>query len=240
MENIIHNAEFHPINNSSNFTNNWTNLCPLLHGHVIMEGLDKFELPEWKVTCWEEFKKIPEAMSKDSAEGICHPCLGNSPWNNTLPISLTAIAASLSSKPLCKGGVWPVVSHKICCRNGICSKRLCYWLAGFTRDVIVNFHNTCVRGDEIPHITVTSRHKHRFSISVWEGVLAYQSLGPVVLPDRLTGSLHPWVLLNDLSLLFKMHLFISNNICGSCMVGHLLIFSALSDNIGTGLLVDNG
>jgi hypothetical protein len=57
--------------------------------------------------------------------------------------------------------------------------------------LLLNFHNACARGDENPHITVTSRHKHRFSISAWEGILAYQSLGPVVLPDRLTGSLHP-------------------------------------------------
>jgi hypothetical protein len=52
--------------------------------------------------------------------------------------------------------------------------------------------------------------------------------------------LHPWVLLNDLSVLFKMHLFTSNNVRGSRVVGHLLIFSALSDSIGTWLLVDNG
>jgi hypothetical protein len=113
-------------------------------------------------------------------------------------------------------------------------------LAGFTRDVIVNFYSKCVRVDENPHITVTSRHKHRFSISVWECILAYQHLEPVVLPDRLSGSLYPQVVLNDLSVLFKMQIYICNNICSPCMVGHLLIFSALSDGTWTGLLVDIG
>jgi hypothetical protein len=55
-------------------------------------------------------------------------------------------------------------------------------------DGTVNFRNTQVWVDDNPHITVASRYQHRFSISVWVGILGDQLLGPVVLPNRLTGS----------------------------------------------------
>jgi hypothetical protein len=60
--------------------------------------------------------------------------------------------------------------------------------AGFTRDGIVNFHNTHVWVDDNPHTTVASRHQHRFSINVWVGIVGDEILGPVVLPNRLTGA----------------------------------------------------
>jgi hypothetical protein len=60
--------------------------------------------------------------------------------------------------------------------------------AGFTRDGIVNFHNTHVWVDDNPHTIVTSRHQHRFSTSIWVGILDDQLLWPVVLPNRLTGA----------------------------------------------------
>jgi hypothetical protein len=43
-QNIIHNAESHPTNYSPNFTSDWANLGPLLHGRRIAKGLDQFEL----------------------------------------------------------------------------------------------------------------------------------------------------------------------------------------------------
>jgi hypothetical protein len=75
--------------------------------------------------------------------------------------------------------------------------------AGFTRDVIVNFHNTHVWMDDYPHTTVASRHQHRFSINVWVGIVGDQILGPVVLPNRLTGAVCRRFLVNDLPVLLE-------------------------------------
>jgi hypothetical protein len=60
--------------------------------------------------------------------------------------------------------------------------------AGFTRDSVVNFHNTHIWLDDNPHISVASRHQHRFSIKVWVGIVGDRLLGPVVLPNRQTGA----------------------------------------------------
>jgi hypothetical protein len=75
--------------------------------------------------------------------------------------------------------------------------------AGYTRDGIVTFHNPHVWVDDNPHITAASRHQHRFSIDVWVGVLGDQLLGPVVLPNRLTGAVYHRFLANDLAVLFE-------------------------------------
>jgi hypothetical protein len=47
--------------------------------------------------------------------------------------------------------------------------------AGFTRDGIVNFHNTHIWVDDNSHTTVASRHHHRFSINVWVDILALRT-----------------------------------------------------------------
>jgi hypothetical protein len=60
--------------------------------------------------------------------------------------------------------------------------------AGFIGDGTVNFHNNHVWVDDNPHTTEASRHQHQFSINVWVGILGDQLLGPVVLPNRLTGA----------------------------------------------------
>jgi hypothetical protein len=70
--------------------------------------------------------------------------------------------------------------------------------AGFTRAGIVNFHNIHVWVDDNPHTTVASRHQHQFSINVWVGIIADKLLGPVVLPNRLTGAVYHCFLVNDL------------------------------------------
>jgi hypothetical protein len=47
--------------------------------------------------------------------------------------------------------------------------------AGFTRDGIVNFHNTHVWVDDNPHTTVASRHQHQFSINIWVDIVALRT-----------------------------------------------------------------
>lgn len=60
--------------------------------------------------------------------------------------------------------------------------------AGFTRNGVVNFHNTHVWADENPHALLESRHQARFSLNIWMGILGGRFLGPVVLPNRLRGA----------------------------------------------------
>jgi hypothetical protein len=55
---------------------------------------------------------------------------------------------------------------------------------GFTRDGIMNWHDTHLRMDENPHITMASRLQHQFCINVWVDILGDQVLGPVVLTNR--------------------------------------------------------
>jgi hypothetical protein len=67
----------------------------------------------------------------------------------------------------------------------------------------VNFHNTHVWVDDNPHITVASKHHHRFYISFRVGISDGQNLGPVVLPNRLAGAVHHRFLANDLPVLLE-------------------------------------
>jgi hypothetical protein len=75
--------------------------------------------------------------------------------------------------------------------------------AGFTRDAIVNFHNTHVWVDDNLHTTVASRHQHRFSINVCVGIVGDQLLGPFVLPNKLTDEVYHRCLVNDLPVLLE-------------------------------------
>jgi hypothetical protein len=44
--------------------------------------------------------------------------------------------------------------------------------------------------DDDPHTSMVSKHQRRFSISVRVGILNNQLLGPVVLPNRLSGAVY--------------------------------------------------
>jgi hypothetical protein len=57
--------------------------------------------------------------------------------------------------------------------------------------------------DDTPHTIVVSKHQHRLYINVWVGILNDQLLGPVVLPNRLTGAVHHWILVTDLPVLLE-------------------------------------
>jgi hypothetical protein len=75
--------------------------------------------------------------------------------------------------------------------------------AEFTRDGIVNFHNTRALVEDSFLITVASRHQHQFSISAWGGILGDQLLGLVVLPNRLTGTVYHCFLVTNLPVLLE-------------------------------------
>lgn len=57
----------------------------------------------------------------------------------------------------------------------------------FTRDGILNFHNTHVWADANPHEVHQKKFQRRFSINVWAGIVGNFLIGPFVLPDRLNG-----------------------------------------------------
>lgn len=70
--------------------------------------------------------------------------------------------------------------------------------AGFTRQGIFNFHNNHAWSDENPHAVVEARHQIRFSLNVWMGILGDRLIGPVFLPNRLTGAAYHDFLVNTL------------------------------------------
>jgi hypothetical protein len=79
-------------------------------------------------------------------------------------------------------------------------------------------------------------------VNVWVGILRVQLLRPVVIPNTLSCEVHHHFLLNDLRLerSCNMWLFITDNTCESCMMGHHLILSALSGSTWTKLSVTSG
>jgi hypothetical protein len=62
-------------------------------------------------------------------------------------------------------------------------------------------------------------------INVWMGVIGDQKLGPVVLYNRLTDAPHHRRFGEGFT-----NTLINNKTCGSCVMGHQLIFSALLDS----------
>lgn len=71
--------------------------------------------------------------------------------------------------------------------------------AGFTKNGIVNLHNSHVWADGNPHAAVVSHHQHQFqSINIWAGIIGNFLIGPFVLPPRLNGELYLEFLQNNL------------------------------------------
>lgn len=73
--------------------------------------------------------------------------------------------------------------------------------ANFTRDGINNSRNSHRWSEENPHATVETNYQHRFSVNVWCGVIDNHLIGPVILPNRLTGPIYLDFLQNQLQLL---------------------------------------
>ena len=70
--------------------------------------------------------------------------------------------------------------------------------ACFTRNGIMNFHNTHTWAVENPKTIQQRAFQHRFSINVWAGIIGDHLVGPFVLPDRLTGRTYERFLQDDL------------------------------------------
>jgi hypothetical protein len=75
--------------------------------------------------------------------------------------------------------------------------------AGFTKNGIVNFHNTHVWSDENPHVIEEFRDQHQFRINVWAGIVGDRIIGPYVLPNRLTGAIYHQFLSNELPIMLE-------------------------------------
>jgi hypothetical protein len=104
-----------------------------------------------------------------------------------------------------QGGVLSVASRKMRSNTQFVANILFTDQSGFTRDGIVNCHNAHVWVDDSSHNTVTSRHKHRFAINVWVGILGDELLGPVIIVF--------WWMIYQYS--WSMCLFTNDSICGS-------------------------
>ena len=59
--------------------------------------------------------------------------------------------------------------------------------ARFTRDGIFNFHKLHIWAHVNPHAIREARYQTTFSINVWAGIFGDRLIGPVRLPERLTG-----------------------------------------------------
>lgn len=70
--------------------------------------------------------------------------------------------------------------------------------ATFTRDGIINYHNTHVWAEENPHEFLESRHQDKFCVNIWAGIIGDFLIGPFVLPNRLNGQQYLNFLENDL------------------------------------------
>lgn len=62
--------------------------------------------------------------------------------------------------------------------------------ANFSRDAIRNFHNNHVWAKENPHEIREDRFQHQFSLNVWVGIVGDFLIGPVFIPERLTGNVY--------------------------------------------------
>lgn len=59
--------------------------------------------------------------------------------------------------------------------------------ANFSRNGIMNVHNTHSWDYENPHVIVESRFQQEFSVNVWAGIYGDHLIGPYFLPSRLNG-----------------------------------------------------
>lgn len=57
----------------------------------------------------------------------------------------------------------------------------------FTREGIFNSHNMHAWSDENPRVTRSRSFQTRWKINLWAGIMGTQILGPIILPDILTG-----------------------------------------------------
>ena len=61
--------------------------------------------------------------------------------------------------------------------------------ASFTKEGIINSHNSHVWNFENSRTTHAFHHQHKFTINVWAGIVHDDLIGPYLLPNRLDGTL---------------------------------------------------
>lgn len=82
----------------------------------------------------------------------------------------------------------------------------------FTRNGVLNFHNTHVWSDENPHVIRQGSFQQRFSVNLWAGIVNNTLIGPFELPARLNGNYYLQFLEENLpELLEDIPLFIRCN-----------------------------
>jgi hypothetical protein len=80
------------------------------------------QTPDMEVRELRRVEEDPRTSVRKIAATECigvPPCLENPPWTITLLIPHPASASPRSSWPLCKGGVLPVASRKMCCKHTV-------------------------------------------------------------------------------------------------------------------------
>lgn len=68
----------------------------------------------------------------------------------------------------------------------------------FTREGVFNCHNMHHWAEENPNVTTIRSFQTRWSVNVWAGILDDRILGPIILPERLTGQLYKEMLQHNL------------------------------------------
>jgi len=68
----------------------------------------------------------------------------------------------------------------------------------FTREGVFNSHNMHLWCEENPRVTRYRSFQTRWKMNIWAGIMGTEILGPVVLPDILTGATYVDFLRNDL------------------------------------------
>jgi hypothetical protein len=68
----------------------------------------------------------------------------------------------------------------------------------FTRNGILNFHNTHYWADANPYRIRETNFQHRFAVNVWAGIIGNVLIGPWILPQRLNADIYLNFLRNSL------------------------------------------
>lgn len=68
----------------------------------------------------------------------------------------------------------------------------------FTREGIFNSHNMHAWSEENPRVTRSRSFQTRWKINLWAGIMGTQILGPIILPDILTGATYVELLRENL------------------------------------------
>jgi len=83
----------------------------------------------------------------------------------------------------------------------------------FTREGIFNSHNMHMWDEENPRVTRLRNYQVRWKLNVWAGIMDTTILGPVILPERLTGASYTEFLAENLpDFLEEIPLFNRNKI----------------------------